>query len=258
MRLLFSLLLVSFLRAAAAAASPAQGATCSPKKCGGLNITYPFWLEEPGGLRCGLPSFQLKCNSSGAFLSRSVSESYRVVSIFFHNSSFHVVDDNLPLATGCPAPPFNISLGIGLAPFLIGSTNYELLFLSKCKEPPQAVPPGFRRLPCNNLSFVSDGGERKYGSHNGHKGIPPSCALSVVPTLGNGDYIDRMKNGFLLKWTGLSTNCPRCMDSGGECMYVNNSVGFACNCSDDIHHEKCGGELDVLNFTTNSPLGSLI
>jgi hypothetical protein len=240
MHLLLSLLLVPFLRAAA---SPAQGATCSPKKCGGLNITYPFWLEEPGGPRCGPPSFQLKCNSSGAFLSRSVLESYRVVSIFVHNSSFHVVDDNLPLATGCPAPPFNISLGIGLGPFLISSTNYELSFLSKCnKEPPQAVPPGFRRLPCNNLSFVSDGGERKYGSHNGHKGIPPSCALSVVPTLGNGDYIDRMNNGFLLKWTGLSTNCPRCMDSGGECMYANNDVGFACNCSDGIHPEKCGGE----------------
>jgi hypothetical protein len=54
-----------------------------------------------------------------------------------------------------------------------------------------------------------------------------------------------MKNGFLLKWTRLSTNCLRCMDSGGECMYVNNGVGFACNCSDGIHNEKCGGEFKM-------------
>ncbi|GJN37556.1 hypothetical protein PR202_gb26527 [Eleusine coracana subsp. coracana] len=208
--------------AAAAAARPANLSSCLPKKCGNLDISYPFWLEEPSGARCGSPSFQLKCNSSGAFLSRSVLQSYRVVSIFVHNNSFHVVDDNLPLATGCPAPFFNISLGIGLAPFLISTTNYQLLFLSKCKEPSPSVPPGFRRMPCNNLSFVND----------------------VVPTLGapdgsGDDHVARMKNGFLLKWTGLSTDCPGCVASGGECMYGDNGVGFACKCSDGMHHVKC-------------------
>ncbi|KAK3163822.1 hypothetical protein QOZ80_1AG0008750 [Eleusine coracana subsp. coracana] len=246
MRLLLSLLLVSFLRAAAA--RPANSSSCLPKKCGNLDISYPFWLEEPGGPRCGSPSFQLKCNNSGAFLSRSVLQSYRVVSIFVHNNSFHVVDDNLPLATGCPAPPFNISLGIGLAPFLISTTNYQLLFLSKCKEPSPSVPPGFRRMPCNNLSFVCDGGHRKYDSgHLGQDGIPQSCRLSVVPTLdapdGSGeDHVARMKNGFLLKWTGLSTDCPGCTASGGECMYGDNGVGFACKCSDGMQHVKCVGK----------------
>lgn len=252
MRLFLSLFLASFLPAAAAV-NPPQPSSCVPKSCRGLHISYPFWLEEPGRPPCGPPSFQLKCNSSGAFLSRSIFQAYRVVGIFVHNSSFHVVDDNLPLATGCPAPPFNISLGIGLGPFVISTLNCELLFLS-CKEPLPAVPSGFRRLPCNNTnhSFVSHGGEGKYGSHHNRDwdGIPRSCQLSVVPTLnasdGNGDgHIARMKNGFLLKWTGLSTDCPRCMASGGECMYGNNGVGFACNCSDGMQPDKCVGEFRI-------------
>nr|CAB3476367.1 unnamed protein product [Digitaria exilis] len=65
------LLLSSFLGAGASAASAAQPGSCWPKACGDLNITRPFWLEEPGWPPCGPPSFQLTCNSSGAFLSRS-------------------------------------------------------------------------------------------------------------------------------------------------------------------------------------------
>ncbi|TVU22026.1 hypothetical protein EJB05_31702, partial [Eragrostis curvula] len=236
------LLLLAFFLQGAAAASPGQPSSCLPKKCGSLNISYPFWLDEPGQPPCGPPAFQLKCNSSGAFLSRSIYQAYRMVSIFLDNSSFHVIDDNLPLANGCPAPNFNISLGIGLGPFVISRSNYELLFLTSCKEPP---PNGFHRLPCRNLSFVSDGGEAKYGSYHGQDGIPPSCVLSVVPTLGasdrNGnDHVAKMKNGFLLQWEGLPTDCPKCMASGGECMYGDTGLAFACNCSDGVHHEKCG------------------
>ena len=96
---------------------PEQPAGCSPspKACGGLNVSYPFWLEEPGRPPCGSLPFQLKCNASGAFLSHSVFQAYRVVAIFARNSSVHVVDENLPFAAGCPAPCpcFNISLGVG-------------------------------------------------------------------------------------------------------------------------------------------------
>ncbi|XP_066308467.1 LEAF RUST 10 DISEASE-RESISTANCEUS RECEPTOR-LIKE PROTEIN KINASE-like 1.2 [Miscanthus floridulus] len=95
---------------------PEQQGCSSPKACGSLNISYPFWLEEPGQPPCGSPSFQLKCNSSGAFLSRSMFQAYRVVNIFYQNSSLHVVDENLPLAAGCPAPCFNLSLSMGFMP----------------------------------------------------------------------------------------------------------------------------------------------
>ncbi|TVU22053.1 hypothetical protein EJB05_31729, partial [Eragrostis curvula] len=240
--LLLLLLLASFLQSAAAA-TPGQPSSCLPKKCGSLNISYPFWLDEPGRPPCGPPSFQLKCNSSGAFLSRSMFESYRVVRIFVENSSFHVVDDNLPLRTGCPAPPFNISVGIGLAPFVISKANKDLFFVTKCKEPLPAAPSGFRPLPCDNHSFVRLAGESEFGGHHVLGGIPPRCTFSVVPILGasdGNDFVSSMRNGFVLEWAGLSTDCPSCMASGGECMYRDNGLGFACNCSDGIHHEKCG------------------
>ena len=45
------------------------GAACSPKTCGGLNLSYPFWLDEgDGNPPCGSLSFQLRCNGSRALL----------------------------------------------------------------------------------------------------------------------------------------------------------------------------------------------
>ncbi|KAG2595817.1 LEAF RUST 10 DISEASE-RESISTANCE LOCUS RECEPTOR-LIKE PROTEIN KINASE-like 2.1 [Panicum virgatum] len=229
------------------------GCSPSPKACGGLNVSYPFWLEEPGRPPCGSPPFQLKCNASGAFLSHSVFQAYRVVAIFARNSSVHVVDENLPLATGCPAPCFNISLAaMGLGVFAISQANSELRFLSRCSEPVPEALPGFRRLPCDdNASFVGFGG--RFGSSGRfHRATPPGCLVTVVPTLpapaapdghGHGhDYVAGMRRGFLLEWTAVSGDCSKCIASGGECIYPDNGMGFSCNCPDGIHYPMtCGG-----------------
>jgi len=239
MQLLLLLLLASFLLSPPAA-SAADSSGCWPKACGGLNITYPFWLEEPGRPPCGPPSFQLKCNSSGAFLTKSVYQAYQVLSIFPNNNSFHVVDHNLPLATGCPAPTMNISL---LSPaFVFSKTNKELLFLGKCTRSSPAESAGFHSLPCDNSSFVRLGDGRNFSSHSIQGGIPPGCLFTVVPFLGspngNGDdYIASMKNGLLVEWKEVPDDCPKCMASGGECRYYgDNGTKFACDCSGD----KCG------------------
>jgi hypothetical protein len=228
------------------AESERQG--CTPKTCGDLNISYPFWLEEPGRPPCGSPPFQLKCNGSGAFLTHSMFQAYRVVSIFTQNKSFHVVDENLPLATGCPAPCFNISLSMGLGAFVISKANSELRFLSRCDEPAPEVLPGFRRLPCaDNDSFVGFG--RRFGSSSVRRAIPQGCLVSVVPTLPvpvpatdhRHDYVASMRKGFLLEWTVVSGDCSKCTASGGECMYPDNGLGFSCNCPDGIHYPiNCG------------------
>ncbi|CAO2193552.1 unnamed protein product [Urochloa humidicola] len=217
---------------------PEQQSCSSPKACGDLNVSYPFWVEEPGRPPCGSPPFQLKCNSSGAFLSHSMFQAYRVVTIFTSNNSFHVVDENLPLATGCPAPCFNISLVIaGLGVFTISKANSELRFLSRCSEPLPQVLPGFRRLPCDNSSFVGFGGRRA---------IPQGCLVSVVPILpvptrDRHDYVASLRKGFLLEWTVVSGDCSKCTASGGECMYPDNGLGFSCNCPDGVHYPMiCG------------------
>ncbi|VAH55939.1 unnamed protein product [Triticum turgidum subsp. durum] len=241
--LLLLLLVASILELPAPAA-----AACSPKKCGDLNISYPFWLEEPGRPPCGSPSFQLNCNGSQALLSRSILGAYQVVQVFAENSSFLAVDRNLPLHDGCPKFWFNISLGLGLSPFVISKRNKELLVLDKCTEQ-KVTPPGFNRTGCANESFIRLGGE--YGSHR--EPVLPACRLSVVPVLGfpgGDDYVRSMKQGFLLEWTVPSDNCPKCEASGGQCRYANDGTGFSCHCSGDVYPEigSLGAALALMVF----------
>jgi len=237
------LLLLAFFLLRPAAASAAEPSSCWPKTCGRLNITYPFWVEEPGRPPCGPPAFQLKCSSSGAFLSKSILQAYRVESIFPENRSLHVVDINLPLATGCPAPTFNVS---SIAPPLFFSrANKELLFLGKCTESQPEPSAGFHSLPCDSSSFVRLGDGRNFSSNHVQGGIPPSCFFAFVPVLvaprGNGDeYLASLRKGFLLEWTEVPGDCPECMASGGECVYGDTGLTFACNCSGSLRPEKCG------------------
>ncbi|KAM0831188.1 hypothetical protein ACQ4PT_065736 [Festuca glaucescens] len=236
LRPLLFLLVASFLRLP----SPA-GAACSPRTCGNLTIAYPFWLEEVGQPPCGSPSFQLRCNGTQAFLSRSIFGLYQVVRVFTENSSFVAVDHNLPLAEGCLPRWFNISLGLGLSPFVISKKNRELLVLFNCTERQRSTLPGFLRMPCANESFIHHGGE--YGTHHDYLGdLPPACRFSVVPVLGftSGDeYVGSMSRGFLLEWTVPSDNCPRCVASGGQCRYRNDGTGFSCNCSGGVYPDEC-------------------
>ncbi|WVZ72155.1 hypothetical protein U9M48_020663 [Paspalum notatum var. saurae] len=233
-------LLASFLLAPAAATAE-QSPGCWPRTCHGLDITYPFWVKEPGGPTCGPSYFQINCTGTGAFLVRSVLQTDQVLNIFTHNKSVHVVDHYLPLDKGCPAPTVNISFPV---PALTTSkANQELLFLVKCTESKPANSSGFHSLPCDNSSFVRLGDGRDFSSHGIPGGVPTGCLFVVIPIRwdpdGNGtDYLAGMRNGFLLEWTDVPEDCPRCMDSGGGCVY---SPGFNCNCSGSLEHEVCVG-----------------
>ncbi|WVZ72165.1 hypothetical protein U9M48_020670 [Paspalum notatum var. saurae] len=220
----------------------ASASSCWPKTCGGLNITYPFWVQEPSGPTCGSPYFQINCTSTGAFLVRSVFQTYQVLYIFTHNNSVHVVDHFLPLANSCPAPTVNISFPT--ADLITSKANRELLFLGKCTGSKPESSAGFHSLACDNTSYVRLGDGRDFSSHGIQGGVPPGCLFSVVPIRwapdGNGDdYIAGMRNGFLLEWTEVPGDCPKCMDSGGECVYSNTGDAFNCSCSGSLLPEVC-------------------
>ncbi|KAF7027389.1 hypothetical protein CFC21_039435 [Triticum aestivum] len=252
---LLCLIFASFLRLV-----PPAGAACSPKRCGDLNITYPFWLEDAGRPPCGSPSFQLNCNGSQALLSRSSFGAYRVVQVFPENSSFIAVDKNLPLDDGCPRYWFNISVGLGLSPFIISKKNRELLVLDKCSTP--VTPLGFNRTRCADKSFYRLGEE--YGSHHELAGLPPACRLSVMPVLGfpDGDsYVSSMRQGFLLEWTVPSDECPKCEASGGQCRYASDGTGFSCNCDDGLRPDECGSKgtsKKIILIAVTSAAGALL
>lgn len=236
--LLLLLLSASFLRLPAPG-----GAACSPKACGDLSITYPFWLEEGAGRPpCGSPSFELKCNGTHAFLSRSILGQYQVARVFADNSSFVAVNHNLLPNAGCPPRWFNVSLGLGLGPYTISKKNMEVLVLYNCTDQQRAPPPGFSRTRCADGSFYRLGGV--YGGHSGPGIVPPACSgLAVVPVLGfpdGEDYVPSMRQGFLLEWTVPSDDCPKCEASGGQCRYANDGTGFSCSCSGGVYPDKCG------------------
>ncbi|XP_045090507.1 LEAF RUST 10 DISEASE-RESISTANCEUS RECEPTOR-LIKE PROTEIN KINASE-like 2.5 isoform X2 [Aegilops tauschii subsp. strangulata] len=239
---------------------PPAGAACSPKRCGDLNITYPFWLEDAGRPPCGSPSFQLNCNGSQALLSRSSFGAYQVVQVFPENSSFIAVDKNLPLDDGCPKFWFNISLGLGMSPFIISKKNRELLVLDNCSK--QVTPLGFNRTRCTSESFYRLGEE--YGSHRELAELPPACRLSIVPVLGfpDGDnYVPSMRQGFLLEWAVPSDNCAKCEASGGLCRYANDGTGFSCHCSGDVYPDKCGSKgtsKKIILIAVTSAAGALL
>ncbi|XP_015697568.1 LEAF RUST 10 DISEASE-RESISTANCE LOCUS RECEPTOR-LIKE PROTEIN KINASE-like 1.2 isoform X3 [Oryza brachyantha] len=243
--LLLLLLVASFLKLPAPASSAnSTSPGCSPaSSCGNLTVSYPFWIREPGQPLCGSPSFQLRCNASGAYLARSIFGAYRVDRIFTGNNSFRVVDENLPLATGCPAPSFNISHGIWQAPFVISRANAKLHFLS-CNQSLPVAPPGFHSQPCaaaNNTSFVRLAGDGIQGGTPPPP--PPGCNFTEVPILERPDgsrdgYVGSMRSGFLLEWAVVSEDCPKCVASGGQCMYTDD-LRFACNCTEGMQTEKC-------------------
>nr|CAB3476370.1 unnamed protein product [Digitaria exilis] len=249
------LLLASFLLWPAASA--AQPSSCWPKACGELNITYPFWLEESGKPACGPPAFQVTCNSSGAFLSRTPYQAYRVVTIFAENQSLHVVDINLPLDTGCPAPTFNVS--IMPLPFIFSGANKDLLFLGKCTGRSPDVPAGFRSLSCDKNSFVRLGDGGNFSRDHIDGGIPPGCLFSVVPILGapdgNGeDYLGGMRNGFLLEWEEVPAgDCQGCIARGGECKYGDSGLVFACNCTNCGEFVKTKASINNLKCASILP-----
>ncbi|EMS46060.1 hypothetical protein TRIUR3_05489 [Triticum urartu] len=225
MAILLLLLLLASVLPLPPVASTEDVATCSPMACGNLTIAYPFWLEDAGRQPCGRSSF-------GA---------YQVVQVFPENSSFIAVDNNLQLDDGCPRYWFNISLGLGLSPFVISNKNSELLVLNKCTEQ-RVTPPGFNRTRYANESFYRLGGV--YGDHQREQSrLPPSCRVAVVPVLGfadGSDYVPIMRQGFLLEWTVASGDCSKCVASGGRCSYGNDGTGFSCHCSDGVRLIECG------------------
>ena len=65
----------------------------------------------------------------------------------------------------------------------------------------------------------------------------------LVAPQGNGDeYVASLRKGFLLEWTEAEVpgDCPECMASGGECVYGDTGMTFACNCSGSLCPDKCG------------------
>ncbi|CAL4965069.1 unnamed protein product [Urochloa decumbens] len=235
----FSLLRLA-IAAAAAADTNGNGTsgTCTPARCGDLNITYPFSIAGVQPKYCGFPVFALTCDGGRAYLRGTFRENlYSVRSIAYDNYSLVVaVETTFPAGSEtCHIPDFNVSSSLALFPFNISRTNKNLVFLYNCalRRGKPLTP------PCANHTLgayynLSD--ERPEEVGKPPQWLPENCSYVTVPARDElpgmeptRDYERLISDGFKVEWP-RKTECAQCRGRGGECRFVD--LSFQCMCPD--------------------------
>ncbi|KAG2628216.1 hypothetical protein PVAP13_3KG274300 [Panicum virgatum] len=149
-------------------------ATCAPASCGNLSITYPFWLRDHQPSYCGLPSFGVGCDPTGA------------PPIHYASSSVVVFHTNLAGdPSACRATAFNMSTGLALSLLAVSRVNWELFFFANCSRPPPAgsLPMSCARSGAWSLYLMS----RSYEPGGPAQEVAAAgCHYSAVPVLPAG------------------------------------------------------------------------
>lgn len=218
----FRALWLSLLLVAAVADEQLQaGCWGSPNRCGGINISHPFWLRDNEAERaCGLSDFEVNCyNKSVPVLRSSMPFGFGfaiVGDINYEQRSLRVVDVGklillLTASNSCQVPIWNTSAKLGVQ-FRIEPVNLNLV-LYNCTEEAGAAALARRRrelvqtrMRCGNRSKVY---ARAGGLYNGTSGYGryEGCNAAVMPVRGlpSGeanarDYERLINDGFLLTW----------------------------------------------------------
>nr|TKW13314.1 hypothetical protein SEVIR_5G092001v2 [Setaria viridis] len=208
---------------------------CAPALCGGINITFPFWLAGKHPPECGYKAYQVTCDKGNLTLKNSY-WTYQLLDIFYQNSSFRA-----DLSGGvCDSQNFvNASSDLGLSPFKISPKNQELFFLYDCELRGRHAPRSWTLVNCSSpddppWAFALLG--KNYTP--GGTGMPPpmNCNVSTIPVLGyegatGADYQRLLKGGSLLEYTD-DEPCKDCTDTGGRCRVNVSDDAFACYCND--------------------------
>ncbi|PNT69894.1 hypothetical protein BRADI_2g02519v3 [Brachypodium distachyon] len=205
-------------------------AACVPERCGNLIVSPPFGLVDGSEEnKCGLMGFQVHCTDKIPYLGFYGRE-YRlqILGIFYGNFSLLVSDAhklvgfNPPSERGCHVPTANSTSKLGL-PFSNSPLNQNLIFYNCTKAPP---PPetvsrdGLVDTACRNNTFVRAGGP--YNGDGGGGGYElEGCNSTAVPVLGKSDsgkvnasdYLELIRDGFLLTWQPTQGSQPDAADN---------------------------------------------
>ncbi|KAF7020490.1 hypothetical protein CFC21_033582 [Triticum aestivum] len=223
-------------------------ASCAPAACGGLTITYPFWLRGHHEPNCGYPTFGVTCDDPTGATAPTLSESYlRLLDISYGNRSVVAFHNSLVAASDdpCRATRFNVSSSLALSPLAVSGDNWELFFCNNCSRAP---PPPAGSLWLNSCSgTVTDAWSVHIGRrYEARPAGPAECKYSVVPVLPRselrawGDYAGIVERGFLLEWT-VPGDCAACSETGGGCRYEAGANAFGCLCHGGrMHPATCG------------------
>lgn len=213
--------------------------TCSlSRTCGGLNISFPFYIEGLQDPICGYLGFNVSCLHNTTIL--TISENpYIIHQIFYQNQTLRVSN---ALGNGC------LPLGRDL---LLPNEEFELahpdgtdffFFLSNCSAP---LPDNLVRYKINCSG--DDGASPVLAMSKGDSNwvlASEKCGREVKAPFeekadDGSDEIgeELVRRGFMLKWK--ASDCSVCEGSGGKCGYNISDYHFKCFCPDRPHAKHC-------------------
>ncbi|CAO2178695.1 unnamed protein product [Urochloa humidicola] len=248
-----------------------------PYICGGVNITYPFYLanetkavpDHDGESYCGYPGLAVTCDeasSNSKAVLKLGNDSYTVSRIDYASLTVSLAaagDGN-----GCPIVDHNVTIPASVRLALPISAVEHLFFFINCSfgpgpdaadaadqpKPRPPKPPSIKPITC--------GGADKAGAVSSFvlpsRDVPPgdwsgACRqIFDVPVLRDSvprdaqdpkwrkdGYGKAIRAGFLLGWDRSSGECAQCEQDNGKCGYSGEGEFLGCLCGDG--HMDGGG-----------------
>ncbi|XVF42176.1 hypothetical protein PTKIN_Ptkin01aG0338700 [Pterospermum kingtungense] len=215
---------------------------CSvPRNCGGLNIKFPFFIQEQNESRCGYPGFNISCrdNTYPVFSFSDIGD-FIIHDIFYQNQSFRVSEAVASYSdTVCTQTIRNISFPDDRLQLL--SNQRQIFLLFNCN----ITLPGTRELiqykvNCDaendtntTLALFNDDPMLNLALEYCDKTVTAPVGFDE----GERSVEEILKRGFVLKWT--ASNCGICEASGGMCGFDDTTYYFKCFCPDKPHAWGC-------------------
>jgi len=254
--------LLVFLHAATAVAlccgDDASACRRRPYPCGGVDISYPFYLAsdtravpgQDGESFCGYPGLAVTCEDGSRAVLKLGGDSYAVSRIDYANLTVSLAD--AAAGDGCPSVDHNVTIPPDVRLFLPISAVDYLFFFANCSfghpdKPETPKPSTIKPITCgganktagDRLSFVLPSGDVPPGDWSSAcrrifevpvlRGAAPRDAQD--PKWRSDGYGKALRAGFQLGWDRSSGGCSRCEQSGGKCGYIPAGEFLGCLCT---------------------------
>ncbi|CAL4955045.1 unnamed protein product [Urochloa decumbens] len=194
--------------------------------CGGVNITYPFYLsnairetaDNKSYYSCGYTGLEITCQAGEGLSATPVvrlgGDSYTVLDISYDSNTIILADSDVLLGSPRCPKPHNVTFDHEWLRY--NSSSYDnLTFFYDCYSVPSGFDTAKYQINCPGLPVLQRDVVMKYEY-----------------MLANGGYGDVLEMGFELEWNRVTTDqCYRCEGSGGRYSYGQSKAFLGCLCS---------------------------
>ncbi|XP_073315020.1 LEAF RUST 10 DISEASE-RESISTANCEUS RECEPTOR-LIKE PROTEIN KINASE-like 1.2 isoform X1 [Primulina huaijiensis] len=222
---------------------------CSvPVLCGGLNISFPFYIQGLQEAYCGFPGFMLNCSDLGSSVLDLPGNKYVIEGISYRNRNFRVIDSAVLNSNSSSCLPGIRNSTLYTQPQFDYVDATHLRLFGDCRETLTNDLSRYQ-VDCGNwdLAFYDDGRDE-----NLIRIALEDCPRNVLVPVdgagqsgggngGIGDVLEVAKKGFELNW--IAADCDACEISGGRCGFNETFYKFMCFCPDRPHSATCKPDL---------------